>query len=207
MTLDDRPVAARIGLVLLATDHTSERDFARIVPADRSASMCNRIAYDNPTTPETLRAMEPRLAEGAALILPGEPLDAICFSCTAASVGDRRRGGAGGAQRGKPGVPVRHAADRPLEGRSRRLASARISILTPYLDETAAPVADYFAGHGFEVDRLTSLGLDDDRAMARVATRSIVEAAARGAATTSRKRSSSPARRCARPRSRRPSRR
>ena len=29
--LDDRPVAKRIGLVALATDHTTETDFARIL--------------------------------------------------------------------------------------------------------------------------------------------------------------------------------
>ena len=30
--------------------------------------------------------MQPALTAGAALILPGEKLDAICYSCTSASV-------------------------------------------------------------------------------------------------------------------------
>ncbi len=176
VTLDDRPVAARIGLLLLATDHTSERDFGRILSGQDAAFYCNRIAFENPTTPETLRAMEPRLAEGAALILPDEPLDAICFSCTAASavLGDEAVEAA--LTSGKPGVPV---VTPPIAARKafKALGVRRISILTPYLDETAAPVAAYFTGHGVEVDRLTNLGLDDDRAIARVSTRSIVDAA------------------------------
>ena len=42
--------------------------------------------YANPTTPENLRKMQPELTAGAGLILPGESLDAICYSCTSASV-------------------------------------------------------------------------------------------------------------------------
>jgi maleate isomerase len=38
-------------------------------------------------------------------------------------------------------------------------------------------VAAYFDGHGYTIDRLTNLGFDDDRAIARIATNSIVEAA------------------------------
>ena len=173
--LDDRPVARRIGLVLLSTDHTSERDFARMVPGDEVGVYCNRIAFRNPTTPENLRAMEPELIVGAALILPDEKLDAICFACTAASavLGDEAVLAALG--RGKPGVP---AVTPPLAARKglAALEAKRISILTPYLEETAAPVAAYFRAHGFTVDRLTNLGIDDDRTIARVATRSIIEA-------------------------------
>jgi maleate isomerase len=173
---DDRPVARRIGLVLLSTDHTTEQDFGRMVPREDLAVYCSRVAFRNPTTPENLLAMEPGLAEGAALILPDEPLDAICLACTAASalLGDEAVAAALG--RGKPGVPV---VTPPLAARKglAALGARRISLLTPYLDETAAPVARYFADHGFEIVRQTNLGIDDDRKIARVVTRSIIEAA------------------------------
>ena len=174
--IDKGPVAKRIGLVLLATDHTSERDFAHIVPRDEVAVYCSRIAFENPTTPDNLRAMQPRLIEGAALILPDEPLDAICYSCTAASAVLGDEAVAAALDKGKPGAAV---VTPPMAARKglAALGARRISILTPYLEETAAPVADYFAAHGFAVDRLTNLGIDDDRTIARVATRAIVEAA------------------------------
>ena len=60
---DDRPVPRRIGLVLLATDHTTERDFARICRPDEAGVYANRIAYENPTTPENLHRMQPRLPQ------------------------------------------------------------------------------------------------------------------------------------------------
>jgi len=75
--LDDRPLAKRVGLIILATDHTTEVDFARMVASDRIGVYVSRIHYANPTTPENLRAMQPSLTTGAELILPGETLDAI----------------------------------------------------------------------------------------------------------------------------------
>ena len=105
LKLDTRQVGKRIGLILLATDHTTERDFARMCPHDRAAVYANRILNENPTTPENLRRMQPRLTDGAELILPEEPLDVIYYSCTSASavlgndavVGDRQRGQTGNA--------------------------------------------------------------------------------------------------------------
>jgi maleate isomerase len=166
----------RIGLMLLATDHTSERDFARLVAAEGVAVHASRIAYENPTNPANLRKMQPRLTEGAALILPEETLDAICFSCTAASVviGDDEVEAAIG--RAKPGTPV---VTPPAAARAglRALGARRISILTPYTVETSTPMARYFAAHGFEVAGLTCFGLEDDRVMARITPASIITAA------------------------------
>lgn len=66
-TLDERPSSRRIGLIALATDHTVEADFRRLVASDAVAVHVTRVAYANPTTPENLRAMQPLLTEAAAL--------------------------------------------------------------------------------------------------------------------------------------------
>ena len=57
-----------------------------MVASGRIGVYVARIPYANPTTPENLRKMQPALEAGAGLILPDEALDAICYSCTAASV-------------------------------------------------------------------------------------------------------------------------
>lgn len=177
--LDDRPLRKRVGLIALATDHTSEPDFRRMVASERVGVYVARIPYANPTTPENLRKMQPSLTAGAALILPGEKLDAICYSCTSASVviGDAEIQAA--IQEAKPGVPV---VTPPLAGVTglRALGARRISILTPYTVETSRPMAAYFSHHGFEIDRFTCLGFDDDREMARIAPKTLAELA-RGA--------------------------
>jgi maleate isomerase len=174
--LDARPLAKRIGLIILATDHTTEPDFHRMVASEHVGVYVARIAYANPTTPDNLRRMQPGLAEGAGLILPGETLDAICYACTAASVviGDAEVAAA--IHEGKPGVPVVTpplAAARGLKA----LAAKRISVLTPYTVETTRPMLAYFAAHGFEIASSTCLGFTDDREMARIAPSALVELA------------------------------
>jgi hypothetical protein len=128
--LDDRPLERRIGLIILATDHTSEPDFRRMVASERIGVYVARIPYANPTTPENLRKMQPALTAGAALILPDEKLDAICYSCTSASVviGDAEIEAA--IQAAKPGVPVVTPPMAGVRGLN-AFGVRRISILTP----------------------------------------------------------------------------
>lgn len=166
----------RLGLIALATDLTSERDFARLVPQDAAAVHTARIAFENPTTPETLMRMQPGLMRAADLILPDIPLDAICYSCTAASVviGDEAVAGAINAAR--PGVPVVTPTG-AARAAFRALGVRRIAVLTPYLIETSQPMAAYFSRHGLDVIRLHCLGMEDDREMARVSRETIVNAA------------------------------
>ncbi|EJC83700.1 ectoine utilization protein EutA [Rhizobium leguminosarum bv. trifolii WSM2297] len=166
--LEDRPLKKRVGLVILATDHTTEVDFQRMVASDDIGVYVSRIHYANPVTPENLLKMQPSLTAGAALILPDEALDAVMYSCTSASVviGDRNIEAA--LHAAKPGAPVVTPTAAAVKG-LQALGARRISVLTPYTIETSRPMADYFAGLGFTIDRFTCLGLSDDREMARIA--------------------------------------
>jgi len=175
--LDPRPVARRVGLVALSTDHTIEVDFARILAPAGIGVYVNRIPFANPVTPETLRAMEGDLATGAALILPGEAMDAMVYGCTSASVciGDdvvRAQ-----VAKGKPGCPVVTPVSGALAG-LRAMGAKRISVLTPYFVETTRPMAEMFAAEGFTLDRVTCLNMADDRDMARIALDDLVSCAA-----------------------------
>lgn len=166
----------KLGLITLSTDLTTEFDFARLMPFDDVGIYGTRVPFANPTTPDNLRAMTPTLTAAVDLILPGEPLDAICYSCTAASVviGDAEVAAA--IHRARPGVPVVTPSGAALSAFA-ALGVTRISVLTPYLVETSRPMADYFQRHGLEVVRFACFGLDDDRKMARVSRDSIVNAA------------------------------
>lgn len=178
VSLDDPRAWKRLGLIALATDLTSERDFARIVPHERAGVYVSRIAFENPVTPETLGELASRLTTAAGLLLPGEQLDAVCFSCTAASVVIGDEDVAAAIHAAHPGVPVvtpTFAARFALAA----LGARRITVLTPYLVKTSEPMAAYFAQHGFDVTRFECLGLEDDREMARVSRPTLVEAACR----------------------------
>jgi maleate isomerase len=176
VALADRAAVRRFGLILLATDLTTERDVARLLPREGTAVHATRVAFCNPTTADNLRAMAPHLEAAAGLLVPDAPLAAICYACTSASVVIGDAAVRETIARVRPGVPVvtpTGAARRALA----TLGAGRIALLTPYLAETTRPVAEHFAAHGFDVVKATCLGLDDDRDMARVPAKTIVAAA------------------------------
>ncbi|MGJ7038538.1 maleate isomerase [Shinella sp. BE166] len=171
--LDERPLAKRVGLIILATDHTTEVDFQRMVANERIGVYVTRIPYANPVTPENLRAMQPSLTAGAALILPDEQLDVVMYSCTSASVviGDAAVKAA--VKAAKPTAVVVTPTAAAVSG-LKAFGAKRISVLTPYTTETSKPMADYFIALGFDIARFTCLSLTDDREMARISPAEIV---------------------------------
>ncbi|WP_028002438.1 ectoine utilization protein EutA [Sinorhizobium arboris] len=171
--LDKRPLLKRVGLIILATDHTTEVDFQRIVASDTIGVYSTRIPYANPTTPDNLRAMQPSLTAAAALILPDEELDVVMYSCTSASVviGDDQVKAAIKLAKPSAAVVTPTAASAAA---LKAVQAKRISILTPYTVEISRPMATYFLDIGFDIDRFTCIGLSDDREMARISPADIV---------------------------------
>jgi len=171
----DDPVSKRIGLIVLATDHTTERDFTRLCDPDDVGVYVNRIAFENPTTADSLKQTGPRLTSAAAQILPGEQLDVIAYSCTAASV-----------ILGDPAVQNLIHIARPEAAVVTPASAAfaafvalkvnRVSVLTPYIADVTLELVTYFSDHGLDVVSSMGLGLEDDRQMARVTPSSIITA-------------------------------
>jgi len=176
---DAEAAFTRIGLVLLATDLTTERDFADLFHGAGLRLHATRLHYANPVTPENLRAMAPRLTEAAALLPPDTPFAALYFACASGSVciGDEAVAAALRAARPEtPALPTVTPVSAAMEA-LQALGARRISILAPYTLETSRPVAEHFQGQGVEVLNLACLGLEDDRDMARVTPQTLVRAA------------------------------
>ena len=176
--LDPIDAVSRIGLVLLSTDATTERDFARLLlDRDDVLVASNRITFENPTTRESLLRTGPLLEAAAADLLPGSRFAAIYFSCTAATAVLGAAGVAAAIARAKPEAvtvtPIT-AASAAL----RTLGAERISLLAPYTAPVTEGVAESFRDLGFAVDRITCWNLEDDRDMGRVRPETIIDAAA-----------------------------
>ncbi len=176
-TLEPRPVPKRIGLIALATDHTSERDFARLCDPDEVGVYVNRITYENPTTVENLRQTGPRLTAAAENLLPGEPLDVVAFGCTAASVVLGHDGVAGAIRQAKPEAACVTPVSGALEA-FRALGVRRLSVLTPYTEAVTRELMEAFEEAGLELLNTAYLDLEDDREIARVSYQTIEEAGA-----------------------------
>jgi maleate isomerase len=166
----------RLGVIALATDLTFERDAARLIDWDEARLHVARIPFDNPTTPDNLRAMGPNLETAAALLVPGVELSAIAFACTSASITLSNETVTQAIGLSRPNVPVVTPSSAGLAA-LKALGAKRIALLTPYLTETTAPVVRYFETNSIAVKRCGCFGLGDDRDMARIDLDALVEAA------------------------------
>jgi maleate isomerase len=169
------PIQHRIGLLELATAETAERDFHAMLPAGAMFHTA-RVLNENPVTLENLRAHRSRIADATAALLPGVPLDVICYDCTSGTVAIGYDAIAAEVHRVRPGVHVVTPITAAIEAFI-RLEARAISILTPYTPEVSSAVAAYFADHGLEVLNTASFMVDDDIKMARITPDSIRRAA------------------------------
>jgi maleate isomerase len=171
----DGGIAARaaLGLIVLATDFTIEHEWRQIMSGLSGVGLYqSRILNDNAITPETLRAMEPRIAAATEVILPGAPLDVVAFGCTSAAMAigeekvfERIRGVRPDAKCTTP-ITAAFAA-------FRKLGAKRIGVLTPYRADVNAIVAGYIRAAGFEVPVFGSFNEESDRIVSRISPQSV----------------------------------
>lgn len=170
--LDASPVPKRIGLIALATDNTTEREYARICDPDLTGVYVARVGYANPTTPENLRSMGPHIEAAARSILPEQDLDVIAYACTAASVvlGDEYVFEA--MRQAKPGAACVTPTSAAFAAFS-ALGVGKVSVLTPYTRLVTGEITTYLESKGLAVVSAENMNLEDDRDMARVSPKTI----------------------------------
>lgn len=159
---------ARLGLIVLASDFTIEHEWRAIMAGLPGVALYqSRILNDTQITPETLRAMEPRIAAATDVILPGAKLDVVAYGCTSASMAigeekvfERIREARPDAKCTTP-ITAAFAAFRALGAR-------RIGVLTPYRADVNRIVADYIRARGFEVPVFGSFNEQDDGIVASI---------------------------------------
>ncbi len=165
---------ARIGVIVLATDYTMEREWMNLMDIPGVAVYAARIKNDPQITPETLRAMEPRLTATADLILPGADLDVLAFGCTSASmaIGEARVFEL--LEASKPGAKYTTPITSAFAA-FRAFGAKRIGVLTPYRADVNRIVADYMTTHGgVEVPVFGSFNEEMDDRVARIDPASIM---------------------------------
>lgn len=164
-TLDDGPGRHRIGLIALASDYVTERDFMNMRPNDDVVIYTSRVRNANPCTVENLRTMAPLLTEAASLILPQGRLDVMAYSCTSGTVVIGFEAVQASIRAARPGVPCTTPISASLAA-FERLGVDRVAVLTPYVDDVNAAISGHLAQHGIGVPRFTSFGMADDNYMA-----------------------------------------
>lgn len=174
--LDQGPGTYRIGLIALASDHVTERDFMNMRPGDEVAIYTSRLRNINPCTVANLRTMAPLLTEAAALILPGSRLDVIAYSCTSGSVVIGHEAIVANIQAARPGIACVTPINAALAGLA-HFGARRVAVLTPYIDEVNMPLARCLEDHGIDITGFTSFHMADDNDMAKLPPEAIYQAA------------------------------
>lgn len=166
---------ARIGLVVLASDHTVEYEYRRVLDMPGVSFYGARIPNTPEITPENLAAMEAHISATARLILPGEELDVIAYGCTSASmvIGEEKVFArlAEGRPEAKPTTPIT-AAFAAFDA----FNAKRIAVVTPYPRSVNVTVRDYIVGAGYEVPVFGSFNEDNDNVVARISAASLRDA-------------------------------
>jgi maleate isomerase len=166
---------ARIGLAALAGNQTTEHEFRRILTMQGVAFYTSRLMDSVTITPETLRQTEERLAEAAALILPGLALDVIAFTCTSAAIVNGEDRIFARIHERRPGVPCTTPITAGLAA-MRALDLERIALLTPYVQEINEMMRAYIERRGIAVPVLGSFNNSNDNEVARISPASIRDA-------------------------------
>ena len=163
----------RIGLVMLASDHTIEAELHWLIgQVDGLALFSNRIENVDQVTPDTLRAMAPRITAAADLILAGADLDVVAYGCTSASMAIGEEQVVARIQHSRPAV----RCTTPITGAFaafEALGAKRIAVLTPYRADVNRIVADYITARGYEVPVFGSFNEESDAAVGTISVDSV----------------------------------
>lgn len=176
-TLDEGIGArARIGLIVLATDHTIEHEWRSLLAIPGVAFYESRIMNASTITPETLAEMERDLTAATALIRPGEPMDVVAYGCTSGAMVIGEDKVAVRIRDARPGIAVTTPIGAAIAA-MKALGARRIALLTPYIDRINRMMRDYLQSRGIGVPVMGSFNHEQDNEVARIDAESLRGAA------------------------------
>lgn len=174
-TSQQRAERARIGLLVLESDQTIEREL-RCLTAGLDVSLYHsRLANDTVVTPQTLAKMEAELPVAAGLLPPYLGLDAIGYGCTSGAtiIGEDRI--ANILHQTHPDV----ASTTPLgaaKAALKALGCQRMGLLTPYTAEVTKAMQDQFDAAGIAVTAVGAFHEESDIVVGQIDPESILKA-------------------------------
>lgn len=173
----DRGIGTRanLGVIVLETDETLEHEFARLMKHAGVALYHSRIPMVPEVRPDTLARMETDLPGAARLLPPWLAFDAIGFGCTSAAtvIGSDAVADALHTVFPKARITDPLAA---LIAAGKHLKVRRLGFVTPYVPEVSAGMRARLEAAGFEIAGFGSFEESNDRVVARITERSILDA-------------------------------
>lgn len=157
---------ARIGFVVLAMEQTIEEDVFRLAPEGVGVHF-SRVRMENAVTVDTLEAVGKELASAAALILPDEKLDVVCYACTSGSLVLGEKKVANELNKGAPNA----IATSLITGVIHALEAFKVRQIvvgSPYIDEINIMEKEYLEDQGFDILDIQGMNITNDADMVKV---------------------------------------
>lgn len=170
---DDLP---RLGLIVLQVDETIEGDFRCLFPPHIARVHVTRVPSGAELTPDSIADMKRALPDAARLLPASQPLDVVGYACTSGTTligADKVRALVTGAVQTRAVTDPLSAALAQCHG----LGVARVGIVSPYIASVAEPIRAAFEAGGVTVPDTHSFGEQVEAKVARIAPRSIADAA------------------------------
>ena len=171
---DKRPV--QLGLIVLETDETIERDMRRLLPGSVDL-LVSRVPFATDVSPETLQAMDAHITASARLLPRAARFPVIAYGCTSgtAQIGPERI-----AELVQAGCTARAVTDpvSALLAACQALGVSRLAFLSPYVEDVSARLRHVLGGRGIGTSAVGTFDEPDDSRVARIAPASTLRAAA-----------------------------
>ena len=174
----DQGIAARgrVGLIVLATDHTIEHEFRQVFAKVQGVALYeSRIQNAAEINAETLAAMEKGMAAAAGIILPGMKFDVIAYGCTSGTVVIGEEKVFERIREARPGVACTTPITAAIDG-LKKLGAKRIALLTPYVEEVNQMLRRVVEARGIAVPVMGSFNHENDNEVACISQDSIKDA-------------------------------
>ena len=166
---------ARLGILVLTTDMSSEWDITRFTRLDGVDCFVSRMPMALEANVKNLKALKNEVVTATQNLVPWAQFDAIAFACTTGSIAVGPAKLREMVQSVKAGVPVCNPVDSAIDALA-RLECRKVALLTPYISEVNATLEDYFIGRGLELASKAAFNLAGDPQIDLVDPECIIEA-------------------------------
>ena len=164
----------QVGILALQADESLEPDLRRMMP-ENVEYLVSRVPSDASVSSETLRAMESRIGDAAALFPRGATLGAVAYGCTSASA---EIGAARVQALVQRGVNTPHVTQ-PLSAllaACDHLGIRRLGVISPYIEAVSDKLRHEITRAGLEVTRFASFEEAEEKRVVRISAASILQA-------------------------------
>lgn len=166
---------ARIGLLVLSTDPSIERDFHRLAPNDDVGIFTTRIYLETPNSDRTLSNLQSEIEAGTRLLIPDTQLDAVVFGCTSGStlIGPARIEEL--VHRARPEAHVTNPATGVLAALN-AVGARKVALVAPYTVSMTENVTRFLEDGGIGLTSVLCTGYDTDVMIGSVSEDTFLEA-------------------------------